>query len=91
MALTPEQSRAARGLLNWSQTVLSKKAKVSRATLAEFEAGKRAPYSRTLEDIQRALEAAGVEFTNGNQPGVRLKAVQRGGMPAEDLNASNDE
>jgi Xaa-Pro aminopeptidase len=26
--------------------------------------------------IQRALESAGVEFTNGDQPGVRLRAVK---------------
>jgi len=37
-------------------------------------------------------EAAGVEFTNGDQPGVRLKAAGgAGGMAVEDLNASNDE
>jgi hypothetical protein len=29
---------------------------------------------RTVEAIRRALEAAGVEFTNGDQPGVRLTA-----------------
>jgi hypothetical protein len=27
---------------------------------------------RTIEALQRALEAAGIEFTNGDQPGVRL-------------------
>jgi hypothetical protein len=37
-----------------------------------------------------ALEAAGVEFTNGGQPGVRLKGPG-GTIPAEQLNASNDE
>jgi hypothetical protein len=26
-----------------------------------------------VRDLQQALEAAGVEFTNGDQPGVRLK------------------
>jgi hypothetical protein len=65
--------------------------KVARATLAEFETGKRTPYDRTLEDIQRALEAAGIEFTNGGQPGVRMRAKSSGGIAAEDLNASNDE
>jgi hypothetical protein len=29
----------------------------------------------TIKAIQAALEAAGVEFTNGGQPGVRMKAV----------------
>jgi transcriptional regulator with XRE-family HTH domain len=89
--LTPAQCRAARGLLNWSQGNLAKLSKVARATLAAFEAGMRTPYPRTLEDIKRALEAAGVEFTNGDQPGVRMQGPQTGGMAAEDLNASNDE
>jgi hypothetical protein len=31
------------------------------------------------------------QSTNGDQPGVRLKAKGRGGMSVEDLNASNDE
>ena len=91
MPLRPEQCRAARGLLNWSQGLLAHEAKVARATLAEFELGRRTPYARTLDDIQSALEAAGVEFTNGDQPGVRLKAKGRSGMSVEDLNASNDE
>jgi hypothetical protein len=29
---------------------------------------------RTVDKLRQALEAAGVEFTNGSQPGVRLKA-----------------
>jgi hypothetical protein len=32
-----------------------------------------APYERTLDDLRAALEAAGVEFTDGDQPGVRLR------------------
>jgi hypothetical protein len=40
-----------------------------------------------------ALEAAGVEFTNGDQPGMRLRKERAGptSIAAEDLNASNDE
>ena len=29
----------------------------------------------TMDRLQRALEAAGVKFTNGDQPGVRLTKV----------------
>jgi transcriptional regulator with XRE-family HTH domain len=49
--------------------------------------------TETILKIQRALEAAGVEFTNGDQPGVRLKAKPNGpvSIPPEELNASNDE
>jgi hypothetical protein len=45
------------------------------ATLADFEAGKRTPYDRTLSDVRQALEKAGVIFVdeNGEGPGVRLK------------------
>lgn len=75
MTIVPEQCRAARALLNWSQGQLADAAKVARATLAEFEKGKRTPYPRTLEDIRCALEAAGVIFIaeNGDGPGVRLR------------------
>ncbi len=69
------QIRAARGLLGWSQEQLAEAAKVGRATIADFEIGKRVPYPRTLDDIRGALEIAGVEFIaeNGSGPGVRLK------------------
>jgi hypothetical protein len=40
-------------------------------TVARFERGEELR-ERTIEALQRALEAAGVEFTNGEQPGVRL-------------------
>lgn len=75
MAITPSQCRAARGLVNWSQVKLADAARVARATLAEFESGKRTPYDRTLDDIRGALEAAGVEFIaeNGGGAGVRLR------------------
>lgn len=75
MMIKPMQCRAARGILQWSQSDLAAKAKVARATLADFESEKREPYERTLVDIQRALEAAGVEFIpeNGGGAGVRLR------------------
>jgi hypothetical protein len=39
-------------------------------------AGVREPLKpRTVEAVQRALEAARVEFTNGDKPGVGLKAT----------------
>jgi hypothetical protein len=42
-------------------------AKVSLDPVAGQEAGEPLR-ERTVEDIKRALEAAGVEFTNGEQP-----------------------
>ena len=73
--LLPAQCRAARALLDWSREDLSRECGVSLATLADFEAGKRRPYDRTLADVRDALEAAGVSFIekNGGGSGVRLK------------------
>jgi len=43
----------------------------------DFERGARQPYNRTLVDIRRALEDAGVIFIDAEEgiggPGVRLK------------------
>ena len=73
--IRPDQCRAARALLGWSREQLAKKSKVSMATLADFEAGKRVPYDRTLADILKALEQAGIVLIseNGGGVGVRLR------------------
>ncbi|MBF0392102.1 MAG: helix-turn-helix transcriptional regulator [Alphaproteobacteria bacterium] len=60
LILTPEQSRAARALLGWSQQKLAEEAKVAKQTLADFERGARTPYDRTLRDLRAAIEGAGV-------------------------------
>jgi transcriptional regulator with XRE-family HTH domain len=74
--LRADQCRAARALLGWSRDELAKQCKVSNATLADFEAGKRTPYGRTLADIRKALEEAGIQFIpeNGGGAGVRFKS-----------------
>jgi transcriptional regulator with XRE-family HTH domain len=70
--MTPDQSRAARGLLDWSQAELAAQSNLSESTIRDFEKGRRVPSINNLAAIRRALEAAGVEFIDGNQPGVRL-------------------
>lgn len=79
MSITVEQCRAARGLLGWSQAELSKASATATKTIADFERGAREPYARTLDDIQAALEKAGVEFIaeNGGGAGVRMKKRKR--------------
>jgi transcriptional regulator with XRE-family HTH domain len=73
-SITAGQLRAARGLLGLSQRDVAALSKVSRATIADFEAGKRQPYPRTLADLQRSLEAAGVLFTSTDELlGVKIK------------------
>ena len=73
--ITPDQSRGARAMLGWSRDELANRSKVSPATLADFEAGKRTPYNRTLADIRRAMEDGGIEFIaeNGGGAGARFK------------------
>ena len=88
--MTPAQCRAARALADISRAELSGIAVVPCEVMEEFEAGGTVPSKDDLASIRRALEAAGVEFTNGAQPGVRLRGPG-GTIPADQLNASNDE
>jgi transcriptional regulator with XRE-family HTH domain len=71
MIPAPVQCRMARAALGLGVRELALAAKVSIDTITRFERGDQLK-ERTIEAIQRALEAAGVEFTNGEQPGVRL-------------------
>jgi transcriptional regulator with XRE-family HTH domain len=74
--MNSKQSRAARGLLKWSQRQLADESGVGLSTVAEFENDKREPWSDNLTAMQRALEEAGVEFIparNGRGVGVRLR------------------
>src|SRR6202035_3402905 len=71
MILLPVQCRMARAALGLGVRELAAAAKVSIDTVARFERGDELK-ERTIDALQRTLEAAGVEFTNGDQPGVRL-------------------
>ncbi len=78
--LTPEQSRAARGLLGWSQLKLAQEAKVGVVTVHQLEAGSTQPRRSTLDVIRRALEAAGVQLIDADDsggPGVRLREERK--------------
>ncbi len=66
------QSKMARAALGLGVRELAELAKVSPDTIARLERGE-VLRDRTVEDIRRALEAAGVQFTNGDQPGVKLR------------------
>ena len=71
-----KQSRAARGLLGWSQQKLADTSNVSLATIQLFETNKREPIPNNRAAIRRALEEAGVEFIAakaGRGVGVRLR------------------
>lgn len=72
--LAPEQSRAARAWLDWSQDDLAKKANVSLSTVRDFEKGRRMPIANNLEAIGRALTAEGISFEmtpDGKASGIK--------------------
>ncbi len=75
--ITSEQIRAARQLVRLTADQLAKASGVGVATIRRFElmAGVPSGNARLVESIQKALEAAGVEFIGSpdDRPGVRLK------------------
>lgn len=75
MTLTAALSRAARGMLDWSQTELATRSNLSESTVRDFEKGRRIPSVNNLAAIQQALEAAGLEFIreNGGGAGIRFR------------------
>lgn len=76
MALvTSEQLRAARSMLRMEQERLAEASGVGVSTIRRLEGldGELRAQATTLRRLERALEAAGVVFTNGDEPGVRLR------------------
>lgn len=61
--MSPEQVRAARNWLAWTQAELAAAASVGLSTIKDYEAGKRTPIANNIEAIKRALEKAGMKIT----------------------------
>lgn len=72
MSISPAQRRAARTLLAMSQAELARAAVVPHASVIDFEMGMLVLHVPDLDAIQHALERAGVEFIDGDRPGVRF-------------------
>lgn len=79
--LTPEQSRAARGWLDWSQDELAKRATVSLSTVRDFKKGRRVPIKNNLTALQRVLEAAGIRLLvdDGRAAGIAVARSEGSG------------
>jgi transcriptional regulator with XRE-family HTH domain len=60
--MSPEQCRAARGWLGWTQLELARRAGVGLSTVRDFEKGDRTPIPNNLAALQRAIEGAGVRL-----------------------------
>jgi transcriptional regulator with XRE-family HTH domain len=74
VSITSAECKAARKLLGWSQPKLAEMLYVGEGTIGQFERRRRRWPSLNLHKLRAVFEAAGVEFTNGGEPGVKLKA-----------------
>jgi transcriptional regulator with XRE-family HTH domain len=60
--MSPQQSRAARAWLGWSQVELAKRSGVSLSTVQDFERGQRTPIANNIAAMRRVIEAAGIRL-----------------------------
>jgi transcriptional regulator with XRE-family HTH domain len=82
MSFSGHQLRAARALLGLDQEALAEKVGVSDNTIRNMEACGPDPvrgFASTRDRVREGLERLGIEFSNGDAPGVRLR---RGAAPA---------
>jgi transcriptional regulator with XRE-family HTH domain len=70
--LSPEQVKAARALVAWSQQELAAAARVATSTVADFERNVRTPVANNAQAIRESLEGQGLQFLAG---GVVEKAM----------------
>jgi transcriptional regulator with XRE-family HTH domain len=76
MLITGNQLKAARALAGVDQLAVAQAAKVAVNTIRNMESRGANPITSgavTVRSVQSALESFGVEFTNADQPGVRLR------------------
>ncbi len=70
--MSPAQSRAARGLLGWSEADLAAKVGLDPRSVHDFEAGHGDSPPGQIEALRSALCAAGAVFTDAPTQGVHL-------------------
>lgn len=74
--ITPRHTKAARMLLGWSQGDLAERAALGGSTVKRLEAKEEAMRKADLSTkaaMYNALSAVGIEFSNGGEPGARLR------------------
>ena len=73
--LLASQIRAARSLIGWTANDLALASGVSVATIKRLETQRGVPVShpRTLQDLKRAFEEAGLEFIGTPEKGAGVK------------------
>lgn len=76
MLTTGNQLKAARALAGMEQRDVAERADVNVNTIRSMEAsgaGSISGRAQNVQNVQRVLEEAGIEFLNHGQPGVRLR------------------
>lgn len=78
MHLHPEQCRAARGLLNWTQDELAGLSGVSRSTIKDFECHRHSLHRSSETLIVTTFEAHGIQFFDkaGRVVGLQMKLAE---------------
>ncbi|HSX75335.1 MAG TPA: helix-turn-helix transcriptional regulator [Shinella sp.] len=74
--LTPALCRAARGLLDWTQSELAERSEISRSTIRDYEGSRHDVHRATAAQIRRAFEDGGVVFMEVE--GCGLGVCQKG-------------
>ncbi|MDY6980139.1 MAG: helix-turn-helix transcriptional regulator [Pseudomonadota bacterium] len=82
--ITPAQSRAARGILNWGQPYLAERAGLSKTTISQFEIGKGT--DGTARKIFQVFDTVGLEFLKDEGVKRRNKALSE--LEGDDANAA---
>jgi DNA-binding transcriptional regulator YiaG len=81
--ISPEQSRAARAWLGWSQSELATRAQLSLGTVQAFERGDSAPFADNVAAIRHALEKGGIRplFDQRRRPAGIARCDADFGLP----------
>lgn len=71
--MTPNQSRAARALIDMTQPQLATAAAIGLSTVVDFEKNRRTVPQETIAKLRTALEGAGVEFIPASDKGAGVR------------------
>jgi hypothetical protein len=90
MSISSQQSRGARGLLNWKLSDLAAASAIGLSTLKHFEHARRRTTPENLAAIRRAFEKAGIIFeSDGKFVGVRLRIKHESQSARQMIRASS--
>jgi ribosome-binding protein aMBF1 (putative translation factor) len=81
--MTPEQSRAARAWLGWSQAELATRSNVSVRTVQAYEKGEKTPIANNVAAMRRAIEEAGIKLLFDGRDaatGIEIQDSSRNGF-----------